>query len=665
MQILSRRFRIGDVDVEIDRNLLRGADWERHLEPKVMDVLRMLAARQGDVVSRAELIETIWQVEYGADESLTRAISHLRKALGDSRDAPRFIETISKRGYRLVAPVSEAVEAEPTATAPSPEPSADVQPSSVLKNTHRRTLIALSVFAILAAFLVTLTTWRFGGGENGSAVAGVDAAIQGEIDSRRRIAVLPFSSLSAGEDDRYFADGLTEELLVTLGRAPGLSVTARASSFKFRDAGSPHDEIAQALDVDHLVTGTVRRAGEDLRITIQLIRASDGEQLWSQSYDRTMDDVFAIQQDIAENIAAAFEIVLDDTARLRMQNAGLHDVEAFIAYQKGVEHYLRAHMPGSQLFSELRAADAYFEKAVSRSPGFANAWALRADFQYHLLLGAYREDDQPTEEEKREALEKVRSYLENAYENASDDRMRAQFDAERIFFSDSWIGFGAKLDRFLETSECFGQSWAFEAAVAVGKASRSLAAARRFIACDPLYVGGWYYSVKAALWKGDHDVAERLLTEYDSKFTENFGLIRQNWLILQLIEGNSEGAAALIEGFQPPLNEAAAIMLAAFEGRKDDARRLFGEMSSKFGQFDQTKTLLHYAMLGDRQAANDLASEIDQRPEGAVMLLEMTQMCGCGAPFDLEAAPNFAARLKEAEFSWPPKTLIDYPLKDW
>lgn len=664
MQMAPPRFTVGDIEVDTDRNLLRTVDGEIHVEPKVMDVLRLLAGRQGEVVARGELIETIWQVEYGADESLTRAISHLRKAFGDTRDAPRFIETIAKRGYRLITPVTIADPAPTAATAEAS--SATVAPaSSLMKLTRQRTLIALTTFTILAAFVVALTTRRSGDHGSAAVVAGMDTVVQDALEGRRRIVVLPFSSLSAGEDDEYFADGLTEELLVTLGRAPGVSVTARASAFSFRDTPSSLEEIARTLGVDHLVIGAVRRADDDLRITVQLIRASDGEQRWSQSYDRTMDDIFAIQQDIAENIVAALEIVLDDAARARMRTAGLRDVEAFIAYQKGLEHYLRAHTPGARLMAELRAADSYFETAVSRSPGFANAWALRTDFQYHLLLGSYREDDPPTQDEQKYALERVRSFSENAYENASDDRMRAQFDAERTFFSENWVGFGAKLDRFLATSECFGQSWAVEAAPVVGRAEASLAAARRFMACDPLHVGGWYYGVNAALWAGDDETAEQLLTEYDVKFTENFGLIRQNWLILQLVKGNSEGAAALIEEYEPPLDRGSAMMLAAFEGRKGEAQRLFEELRSEYGLRDQIKIVPGYAVLGERQAANEIASKIDQRPEGAAMLLAMTQMCHCGAPFDLEATPNFAARLEEAEFSWPPKTVVDYPLKNW
>lgn len=122
-------------------------------------------------------------------------------------------------------------------------------------------------------------------------------------ESSKSVAVLPFAALSSGEDDGYFADGLTEEILNSLAALPELLVTARTSSFHFKDLNLPVPEIAATLGVDNVVEGSVRRSGNQLRITAQLIRAADGFHLWSQTYDRTMDDVFAVQEDIATSIA--------------------------------------------------------------------------------------------------------------------------------------------------------------------------------------------------------------------------------------------------------------------------------------------------------------------------------------------------------------------------
>jgi TolB-like protein len=148
------------------------------------------------------------------------------------------------------------------------------------------------------------------------------------------IAVLPFAAMSSGEDDGYFADGLTEEILNSLAALPELLVTARTSSFHFKDMNLPIPEIAATLGVDNVVEGSVRRSGNQLRITAQLIRAADGFHLWSQTYDRTMDDVFAVQEDIATSIAETLNVLLNDARRESMRVAGIGNVEAFIAYQQ-------------------------------------------------------------------------------------------------------------------------------------------------------------------------------------------------------------------------------------------------------------------------------------------------------------------------------------------
>ena len=161
--------------------------------------------------------------------------------------------------------------------------------------------------------------------------------------AEQSVAVLPFVAMSSGEDDGYFADGLTEEILNSLTQLPQLQVTARTSSFFFKGKDIPVPEVASLLNVAHVVEGSVRRDGERLRITSQLIRAADGIHLWSQTYDRKSEDIFAIQQDIAEKVAGALNVVLDDEARERMNAMRINNVDAFIAYQKGLELYENAH----------------------------------------------------------------------------------------------------------------------------------------------------------------------------------------------------------------------------------------------------------------------------------------------------------------------------------
>ncbi len=213
------------------------------------------------------------------------------------------------------------------------------------------------------------------------------APVSKDAPAAKSVAVLPFVALSSGEDDGYFADGLSEEIINALTTLPDLLVTARTSAFYFKGKDTPIPEIARTLGVAHVVEGSVRRSGDKARISAQLIRASDNFHLWSQTYDRNLDDVFAAQTDIAENVARALEIYLDENDRKAMQHAGVGDVDAYIAYQKGYAAYDDAHDTAPQI-ETLMKANAYFEDAIARVPDFADAFLLHSDLYSHVLRDA-------------------------------------------------------------------------------------------------------------------------------------------------------------------------------------------------------------------------------------------------------------------------------------
>mgnify|MGYP001826646738 CR=1 FL=1 len=178
---------------------------------------------------------------------------------------------------------------------------------------------------------------------------------------KKSVAVLPFIAMSSGPDDEYFADGLTEEILNSLAQLPELLVTARTSAFAFKgDDLPPIPEIAEKLGVRHVVEGSVRRSGDRLRVTAQLIRASDGFHLWSNNYDSTSADTIKVQENIAEKIAVALDVALDEKKSAAMRDAGLRDAEAFTLYQKGLHLFEQAHGE-IEMIGGLRAANQYFD----------------------------------------------------------------------------------------------------------------------------------------------------------------------------------------------------------------------------------------------------------------------------------------------------------------
>jgi adenylate cyclase len=243
------------------------------LEPKVMEVLLCLAESPGETLSKEQLFQAVWPKIIVTEDVLKRCIAELRRAFGDDARNPHIIETIAKRGYRLLAPVSALAAA---TTAPVPPKSA-----------------------------VT--------------------------DS---IVVLPFTNMSADPENEYFADGITEEIIDALAQIPGLHVVARSSAFSFKGKHIDVRIVGEQLKVRTLLEGSVRRADNRLRITAQLVSTADGYHLWSERYDREMKDVFAIQEEIAQAIAQRLQITFPWGGK-PLVKISTPNLEAYQSYLKG------------------------------------------------------------------------------------------------------------------------------------------------------------------------------------------------------------------------------------------------------------------------------------------------------------------------------------------
>jgi len=246
----------------------------------------------------------------------------------------------------------------------------------------------------------------------------------------RSIAVLPFVNMSSDQDQEWFADGLTEEILNSLAKTPDLLVTARTTSFGFKGSTTPVPEIAAALGVDHILEGSVRRGGETLRITAQLIRASDGFHLWSETYDRTMDDVIVIQEEIAIQIASALETAMDPEALKEMMSVGTSSVTAYDAYLTGTGLW-RAAGATADVYVALDALEA-FESAVKLDPEFAQAylrlyWFWSSELESSQMLYGLTQFDRQEKETKRDEA------LANAIRYQSDPAIKSYYRAYQIW----------------------------------------------------------------------------------------------------------------------------------------------------------------------------------------------------------------------------------------
>ena len=481
----------------------------------------------------------------------------------------------------------------------------------------------------------------------------------------KSVAVLPFVAMSDGPDDEYFADGLTEEILNSLAQLPELLVTARTSAFHFKGQDIPIQEIATALGVQHIVEGSVRKSGERLRVTAQLIRAEDGFHIWSENYDSTSGDTIAVQEDIAEKIADAMDIVMDDQKRESMRRAGLRDVEAFIAYQKGLDLFSKAH-GDDDLISILRKANQYFETVIELVPGFTPAYVNHADLYVHILLNDATKQPQPdvTDQDVSEAMDQAVNDYTAALEHANGPSQRLGAEIDLAYIAGNWRGMPRKIDQFIAAPGCTNSNWIHTLVPSFGYAKTYLPKATEDRKCDPLSSQTWFTETRMAYWAGDPVSAVEIAQEGDR-------IAPGAWLNLALFrallaKGDFKQAEAEIDSRFQTSEEVmtAQIMLAAAQGNSQLAINLFDEFKQD-PEASEFWDMIIYAWLGDRKNASLIAAEMDAHPYGPGSMSTLIYWCACGMPWDLESTPIFAQKVKESGLPWPPVSPIKFPLKDW
>ncbi len=315
-QPLSRMI-IGQADVDFSTLSINGDGGQCKVEPKVMKVLRVLADSAGRVVERDTLVDLVWGTPYGSDQRLSRAISLLRKAFGDVDGKCDYIETIPKCGYRLIAPL----KAMPTV-----------------------------VNAIQTPARVTSLK-----------------------PSEPSIAVLPFVDMSEAQDQGYLSDGISEEIINVLAKVVGLKVTGRTSSFAFKERNIGISEIAQTLNVTHILEGSLRKCGNKLRITAQLIQASDGFHLFSKAYESELTEIFDLQDRTAYSIVNELCSLLKLPGEQGAQKIITKSAQAYELFLRGRQ---LVHQLNGQ--TTIPTGIEFLEKSTKSDPDFALAWSWLA-----------------------------------------------------------------------------------------------------------------------------------------------------------------------------------------------------------------------------------------------------------------------------------------------
>jgi TolB-like protein/tetratricopeptide (TPR) repeat protein len=302
---------VGEWQVEPDLNSISRAGEKKSVEPRLMEVLVYLADKPGEVLAKEQIISAVWPDTFVGQDVLRYSISGLRKALADDAANPRIIQTVSRRGYRLIAPVTR------TSTDEKAQPS---------------------------------------------------------------IAVLAFADMSANKDQEYFCDGISEEIINNLTQMKGLRVSSRTSAFAFKGKSEDVRQIGERLGVAAVLEGSVRKMGNQLRITIQLINVADGCHLWSQRFNRKLKDIFAVQDEIARSIASTLEITLTPRESLAIAKIPTADLRSYDFYLRGRQYFYQYTRKGIEFALKM------FSQAIDLDPSFARAYAGIADCNSFLYL---------------------------------------------------------------------------------------------------------------------------------------------------------------------------------------------------------------------------------------------------------------------------------------
>jgi serine/threonine-protein kinase len=510
MSAVQRTYRFGEFVLDAGEHRLLRSSVEVVLRPKAFETLLYLVQRHGHTVDKRELLDSVWAGTFVSEAVLTHCIAEVRKALQDDSRATRFLKTLPKVGYAFVA----AVEADDSGSGPL----------AVLQGLPRQSPASA-------------------------------------------IAVLPFANLSADPENEYFCDGLSEELINGLTKVPELRVVAHSSSFSFKGRDIDAREIGRQLGVGSILEGSVRKDSGRLRISAQLIDTADGYHRWGEQYDRRMEDVFAVQDEISRAVLGALKVELLGQGHGAIITPSTRNMDAYLLYLQGRFAWHR------RFAGQLQLAMECFEQAIALDPGLALAYAGLADCFSTLGVWAFRPAHEVLPRAKELADESLALEPDLAEAHASRGLIHAFYDWD-------WVASERELSRALELNpgSALTHLWAGHLLSIVGRFDEAIAEVLHAQILDPLspVVGanvGWTYHLA-----GDHGRAISEARKVLLRFPGNpMALLYLGYACAaagRLAEAiDTFRAAAATAGGMPWAAESAGWVL-ALDGRSDEAREI-------------------------------------------------------------------------------------------
>ena len=586
------RFGVFEADLE-NRELLKNGARVR-LQEKPFQVLTEFLQRPGALVTRQELRDMLWQPDtfVDFDEGVNTAVKRLRSCLGDSSENPIYIETVSRYGYRFIAPVTPVVGRKKPAPEPAPEIAlADRDSREAVGKTSawdNRLLKFSSVSALAALAAIAIYTARHYRNEPPS------TAIQS-------IAVLPLQNLSGDPSQEYFADGITDEITTDLAKLAGPTVISRTSAIQYKRTHKTIPEIARDLKVGAIVEGSVEHSGGRVRVRVQLIEAATDRHLWAEEYDRQLSDVLQFEADVAGDIAQHVELRLTERPMNARPSSRRANPQSFQDYLLG-RHYWSLRTPEA-----LSQAVAYFNRAIQEDPGDARSYAGLAHCYVvmPMLTGMPR----------AEANQKTRQAATKAL--ALDDSLPEAHlaVAESLLYGD-W-NFADAEKEFIRTLQLnpnysTGHQWYGEFIGLMGRHDEAIREVRQAIALDPLSAIVHHQAANILRNAGHYDeaIAEykealRISPTFHISYWEMSWAYRKQGKVAESIQALQAGLAGMVDDYHldPAIVAAINGLPAAYAagGKQGYLRQCL--KIHRYGMAAHYYLALGYAQLGDRDAA--------------------------------------------------------------
>lgn len=608
--------RFGVFELDLATGELRKAGRKVRIQDQPLAVLVTLLERPGELVTREELRQKVWQADTFVDfeAGLNKAITKVREVLSDSAVSPRFIETLPRRGYRFIAPVEKLpaeLEVSPAPPASSVVPAAPASPVAPevppLKTPSRRAkrLQLLIVGGASVLLLVAAALWLL------YSRIHHPPAIQS-------IAVLPLENLSGDPNQEYFADGMTDELITDLAQIHSLRVISRTSVTQFRHARKPLPEIAAELRVDAVIEGSVLRSGDNVRVTAQLLDARQDRHLWAASYNRPASDLIALQNEVAKAIADQVRVKLTPEEGARLSRAHPLNASAYDALLKGRFLWNRRNP------ADAEQAIAYFRQAIREDGGSAEAWAALAGCETSLGADIGATDPAATAAQARFAVSKALQLdpnLAEAHNTLANIKLWYDWD---------WVGSEQEFRRALALNPNSSMAHLdYSHLLQIRKRfSEALDENRRALDLAPLDILGsmhlaWLYSDAR---DGTNTVAQsRRVLELDPRFAGAYLFLASGY---ELQKKWPEAIASYeqVRKLYPADVLSGIARVSAESGDRKRAARAFAELSdfAKRNYVAPTYFAQYYAALGDRDRAFEWLETAYRRHAPSLISLEVS-----------------------------------------